>query len=232
MRHEQDPPGPSASAPLPVPPPRERADAARNRAAILAAAARLFAERGADDVSLDEVAAAAGVGKATLFRRFGDRAGLAAALLADRERALQEAILHGPPPLGPGAATCDRLMAFIDAYVDHLIQHLDLVRTSETATTGARYRAQAYRFWHHHVAALLDVVPDPQATAHGLLATLSAEHISALLPELGEHRLRSCVTHQARITVQQPMNGTSPEASGERSGQPRGRVRVAPWSQP
>ncbi|MGI5509956.1 TetR family transcriptional regulator [Streptomyces sp. CA-106131] len=81
MRHEQDPPGLAASAPLQAPPPKERTDATRNRAAILAAAARLFAERGADDVSLDEVAAAAGVGKAALFRRFGDRAGLAAALL-------------------------------------------------------------------------------------------------------------------------------------------------------
>src|SRR5215469_18354763 len=85
------------------PPPAGRADAARNRAAILAAAALLFAEHGVAEVSMDQVAAAAGVGKGTLFRRFGDKAGLAAALLDEREAELQEAILRGPPPLGPGA---------------------------------------------------------------------------------------------------------------------------------
>src|ERR671920_796711 len=46
----------------------ERADAARNRARILEAARSLFAERGVGEVTLEEVARAAGAGKATLFR--------------------------------------------------------------------------------------------------------------------------------------------------------------------
>jgi len=87
----------------------------RNRAAILAAAAALFAAHGVEAVSMDQVAAAACVGKGTLFRRFGDKAGLAAALLDEREAALQEAILRGPPPLGPGAPNVDRLVAFTSA---------------------------------------------------------------------------------------------------------------------
>src|SRR5690242_16928973 len=117
---------------LRTPPPRERADAARNRAAVLAAAASLFAEHGVQAVSMDMVAAAAGVGKGTLFRRFGDKAGLAVALLDDQERALQEAILFGPAPLGPnGAATpAERLQSFVDAYLDYLLAHLALVRMS------------------------------------------------------------------------------------------------------
>ncbi|MFD9001521.1 TetR/AcrR family transcriptional regulator [Streptomyces sp. NPDC059582] len=215
MRHEQDPSERCFSAPTPAPPRKERADAARNRAAILEAAARLFDEHGADGPSMGQVAAAAGVGKGTLFRRFGDRSGLATALLTVREQALREAILHGPPPLGPGAPACERLVAFFDAYVDHLIQHLDLVRTSETSTAGARYRAQAYLFWHRHVTTLLHAVPDPRAAAHTLLATLSAEHVSALLPELGEHRLRACLTRQARIALHEPGNRTSPKVYGQ-----------------
>ncbi|CAO5246965.1 TetR/AcrR family transcriptional regulator [Frankia sp. AgKG'84/4] len=172
-------------------PPRERADAARNRAAVLDAAARLFAEHGVAAVSLDQIAAAAGVGKGTLFRRFGDKAGLAVALLDEREQVLQEAVLHGPPPLGPGAPPSERLTAFVDAYLDYLLEHLDLVRVSETATPGARYRIGAYRFWHRHAAVLLDGVPDPDHTAHALLAALAAEHVAALLPELGESRIRA-----------------------------------------
>lgn len=178
--------------------PKERADAARNRAAVLEAAAALFAEHGAEAVSMDQIATAAGVGKGTLFRRFGDKAGLAAALLDARERVLQQAILSGPPPLGPGASAVDRLTAFTDAYLDYLLEHLDLVRVSETAAPGARYRIGAYRFWHQHASILLAGSPDPQHAAHALLAALAAEHVAALLPELGERRLREGARRLAR----------------------------------
>ncbi|MFI6843100.1 TetR/AcrR family transcriptional regulator [Kitasatospora sp. NBC_00085] len=202
MAHDSNGPQ-SASAIVPLeslrtPPPAERADAARNRAAVLEAAARLFAEHGVEAVSMDQVAAEAGVGKGTLFRRFGDKAGLGVALLDARERALQEAILRGPAPLGPGdgspqARPAERLAAFVDAYLDYLLEHLDLVRMSETASRGARYRIGAYRFWHRHAAVLLAGAgaPDPEHDAHALLAALAAEHVAALLPELGEGRIRA-----------------------------------------
>jgi AcrR family transcriptional regulator len=195
--------GPQSGLAIPLellrtPPSKERADAARNRAAVLRAAARLFADHGVAAVSMDQVAAAAGVGKGTLFRRFGDKSGLAAALLDARERTLQEAILHGPPPLGPGAAAGDRLAAFADAYLGYLLEHLDLVRMSETASPGARYRIGAYRFWHRHAAILLAGTPDPEHAAHALLASLAAEHVAAILPELGEQRLRAGITRLAR----------------------------------
>ncbi|MGW6918082.1 TetR/AcrR family transcriptional regulator [Kitasatospora sp. NPDC054939] len=186
---------------LRTPPPKERADAARNRAAVLEAAARLFAEQGVEAVSMDQVAAAAGVGKGTLFRRFGDKSGLAAALLDARERVLQEAVLSGPPPLGPGAPADERLPAFLNAYLDYLLEHLALVRMSETATPGARYRIGAYRFWHRHVAILLTTAPDPDHAAHALLAALAADHVAALLPELGEQRMRTGLLHLARSAM-------------------------------
>ncbi|MFI9332103.1 TetR/AcrR family transcriptional regulator [Kitasatospora sp. NPDC052868] len=186
---------------LRTPPPRERADAARNRIAVLEAAARLFAEQGVEAVSMDQVAAAAGVGKGTLFRRFGDKSGLAAALLDAREHVLQEAVLHGPPPLGPGAPAGERLAAFLNAYLDYLLEHLALVRMSETATPGARYRIGAYRFWHRHVAILLATAPDPDHAAHALLAALAADHVAALLPELGEQRIRTGLLHLARSAM-------------------------------
>jgi AcrR family transcriptional regulator len=177
-------------------PPRERADAARNRARLLAAAARLFREHGVDAVSMDAVATAAGVGKGTLFRRFGDKSGLATALLDERERALQSDILSGRPPLGPGAPAAERLRAFADAYLDYVLDHLDLLRMSETAAPGARYRIGAYRFWHRHVALLLaEARPDgdPEYLAHALLGALDADLVAATLPELGADRVRDGV---------------------------------------
>jgi AcrR family transcriptional regulator len=56
-----------------------RADARRNEQQLLTAARDLFIERGAQ-VPLEDIAAAAGVGIATLYRRFGDRRGLARAV--------------------------------------------------------------------------------------------------------------------------------------------------------
>ena len=77
-------PGVPVAGPLLGPPARrERADAARNRARVLGAAARLFAEHGVGAVTMDDIAAAAGVGKGTLYRRFTDKGELAAAVLDD-----------------------------------------------------------------------------------------------------------------------------------------------------
>ncbi|MCX3058457.1 TetR/AcrR family transcriptional regulator [Streptomyces beihaiensis] len=55
--------------------PRPRADAVRNRERIVAAARELLVVQGTD-VPLDEVARRAGVGNATLYRNFADRADL------------------------------------------------------------------------------------------------------------------------------------------------------------
>ncbi len=175
-------------------PRKERSDAARNRERILDAAGRLFAERGIAAVSMDAVAEAAGVGKGTLFRRFGDKAGLAVGLLDERERLLQQRILTGRAPLGPGGQPRDRLRAFVRAYAEFLFANLELVRVSETASPGARYRIGAYRFWHRHVAILLsqaDPGIDADVTAHLLLAPLAAEHMAALLETASQGRIHA-----------------------------------------
>ncbi|WP_250000045.1 TetR/AcrR family transcriptional regulator [Actinoplanes sp. M2I2] len=60
---------------------RLRADAQRNRVALLAAAREVFGEHGLD-ASLDEIARRAGVGNATLYRRFPTRRDLIAEVFA------------------------------------------------------------------------------------------------------------------------------------------------------
>jgi AcrR family transcriptional regulator len=159
--------------------PRERADAARNRRKVLAAAEELFAARGVGHVSMDDVAAAAGVGKGTLYRRFGDKSGLAAALLDERESQLQQEMLGGPPPLGPGAPPVERLTAFIAAYLAYVDAHLDVVAMSQTASPGARLRTGSHRFWRLHCRILLADAgaPDPDLRADVLLAALTAEQV-------------------------------------------------------
>jgi AcrR family transcriptional regulator len=171
---------------------------------VLEAAARLFREHGVAAVSMDQVAAAAGVGKGTLFRRFGDKAGLAVALLDSQERRLQTAILSGPPPLGPGADPGDRLVAFLDAYVDFLDANLDLVHMSETARPGARYAIGAYRLWHRHVEHLLELAgrQDADYLAHALLAPLAADQRMALRDDIAPARVKKGLATLARAVLE------------------------------
>ncbi|WP_131740408.1 TetR/AcrR family transcriptional regulator [Actinomadura roseirufa] len=155
--------------------PRERADAARNRAKVLDAAAGLFAAGDPRAVTMDDIAKAAGVGRGTLYRRYPDTASIALALLDEHERRLQEEMLRGDPPLGPGAPPSDRLAAFYGAMIDLLEAHLDLHLGAETG--GKRLTTGAYGFWRAHVRTLLAEAgtPEPDALADVLLAPLASE---------------------------------------------------------
>jgi AcrR family transcriptional regulator len=111
-------------------PPGERADAARNRLHLLFVARQLIAEQGADKLTMDGLAERARLGKGTVFRRFGSRAGIFHALLDEEERDFQAQVLSGPPPLGPGAAPLDRLVAYGRARTSFLIEHREMARNA------------------------------------------------------------------------------------------------------
>lgn len=162
--------------PLPLldAPPVERRDAARNRKVLLEAAARLIEHCGIEGVTMDAVAAEAGVGKGTVFRRFSSRAGLMAALLDHSETEWQAAVMSGPPPVGPGADPWERLMAFGRSRLEVTLRHADLIRAAGRA--GARSYA-AYSFSVMHVRYLLHelgVEGDLPLLAVALLAPLEA----------------------------------------------------------
>jgi len=153
----------------------ERADAARNRTRVLAAAADLFSTRDPRTVTMDDIAKAAGVGRATVYRRYPDTWSIAVALLDEHERILQERLIGGDPPLGPGAPSATRLAAFYAAMIELLDAHADLVLGTESG--GARFATGAYGFWSAHVRSLLiDAgIADPDGLVDTLLAPVSAE---------------------------------------------------------
>jgi AcrR family transcriptional regulator len=108
----------------------ERADAARNRRHLLTTAREMLAEQGADKLTMDALAERAGLGKGTVFRRFGTRAWIFQALLDDDEQDFQRQVLSGPPPLGPGAPPLDRLIAYGRARTGFLIEHREIARAT------------------------------------------------------------------------------------------------------
>ncbi|PWI12940.1 TetR family transcriptional regulator [Streptomyces sp. Act143] len=182
---------------------QERADAARNRTRVLNAAARLFAEHGPGGVSMQDIARAAGVGKGTLYRRYPDIASIAVALLDDHERTLQEKLLRGEPPLGPGAPPGERLAAFYEAMAELLDQHTHLVLGTETGRS--RFATGAYGFWRTHVAALLREAgtEDREAMVDLLLAPLAPEVFQFQRDQLGldVRQIARALTALARSVV-------------------------------
>ncbi|RDI49293.1 TetR family transcriptional regulator [Nocardia mexicana] len=171
----------------------ERSDAARNRQLLLDAAEQLVREHGADGVTMDAVARRAGVGKGTVFRRFGNRAGLMLALLDQSERKLQAAYMFGPPPLGPGAPAVERLVAFGRARLAGIEVEGEMRRAADEP---GRYSSAPFNIMKTHVALLLrqtGVQGDIPLLADTLLAGLDA----------------ALVLHQTRVL------GYSPEQIGD-----------------
>jgi AcrR family transcriptional regulator len=187
---------------------RERADAARNRRMILRAAEDLLARGGTGHVSIDDVAAAAGVGKGTVFRRFGSRAGLMRALVGERVDALSASVASGPPPLGPGAPAAERLAAFLDAVVGIAGSNAAIMAAYEHALTAreaeavSRQANSVYRDWHAHVSALIaEARPglDAELLADILLSSLHSDLARHLMSH-GETGRLTAALHQL-ITV-------------------------------
>jgi AcrR family transcriptional regulator len=165
-------------------PRHERGDAARNRLLILAAARKLVSERGAEAVTTDDIVAAAGVGKGTLFRRFGSRAGLMMVLLDEDEKALQQAFMFGPPPLGPGAPPLDRLIAFGRERLAFVQRHHTLL-CQANRDPGSRYNAP-FLVLHTHLRLLLTDAKtsgDLDAQADALLQLLDPYYVNFQLSD-------------------------------------------------
>lgn len=164
---------------------RMRADAVRNHARLLDAAARIVQEQGVSHLTMDAVAAAAGVGKGTLFRRFGDRAGLMGALLEQSEKNFQASCLGESPPVDREAAIA-RLHAFGVAAIRRCPGEIEL-RIAAEPHALQRYQSTVRRHYHEQVVAMLHHIAaggDRDLLSHALLGYLEP----ALLHHLTQQR--------------------------------------------
>lgn len=118
------------------------------------------------------------VGKGTLFRRFGDRAGLLRALPDGSERTFQEGFIRGPAPLGPGGSAAERLVAFGHRLLAMIEIQGDLLAAAESGPRGQRLNHSVYAVYRLHVTTLLrEIAPerDVDYMADALVATLAAD---------------------------------------------------------
>ena len=164
---------------VPFGPPHERSDAARNRERLLCAARELVDEFGVEALTMDALACKAQVGKGTVFRRFGSRAGLMMTLLSDAEAEFQARFMFGPPPLGPGAPGLERLIAFGSARIAYVLEYGELARAADESAYN-RFDVPAAVLWHRHIELLLreeGMDADPRLMAMALSATLDPERL-------------------------------------------------------
>lgn len=96
----------------------ERRDAAANRELLLQTAEALFAQRGVENVSMADIAQAAGVGKGTLYRRFANKGELCLALMDAQLTDFQEAMLARMRQMAVGGESS---MAQLDMFLDALV---------------------------------------------------------------------------------------------------------------
>lgn len=174
----------------------ERADAARNRALLLETARVLVAERGASDVTMDELAARSGLGKGTVFRRFGSRAGIFQALLDEEERSLQQAVMGGDPPLGPGAPGLERLIAYGTARISFLFDNHEIARA--TLDGGQKAPAGESPLSRLHIRMLLGEIKPAFGDLDVLAAQLTGALDGPLMLQLPAEDLSSATVERQR----------------------------------
>lgn len=180
----------------------ERSDAARNRERLLTAARELISECGAAGLTMDRLAEQAGVGKGTVFRRFGSRAGLMLTLLSESEAAFQERFMFGPPPLGPGAPGLQRLIAFGVERIAYTVEFGELALAAQN-TSRAEFEPPAAALWHRHIELLLreeGLQADPWLMARSLAATLAPDRLLNLLKVHGVSTERLAASWQDLVT--------------------------------
>lgn len=175
-----------------------RADAARNRAAIVEAARQVYAEQGLD-APLDEIAHRAGTGNATLYRRFPTREDLVSAVFAERmaeHLAAVEVGLADPDPWNGFASYMRTVTAMqsrdrgiadlvtMDVSTASDIERLrsqafdGLVRLAERARAAGVLRAD---FTTEDVVVVLMANAGLVERAHGVTAQASARLVHVLL---------------------------------------------------
>jgi AcrR family transcriptional regulator len=164
-------PGPGPARTRPARPPR--ADAARNRGKLLAAARDAFTT--ADTVSLEAVARAAGVGIGTLYRHFPTREALVEAVYAaelDEVTTLAPAALLGELP--PEAA----LRAWMDRYAAFVAAKRGMIDTLRAGWASGRMATPATR---ERITAAIGVILAEGVRTGSLRADVPADDVTALL---------------------------------------------------
>lgn len=158
-------------------PPAERRDAAEHRQHILSAARRLFAERGVDDVSMHQIAQAAGLGQGTLYRRFAHKGELCMALLVESVVRLQAEMCAYFQSCAPSTPARAQLAYVLSRHVSFNEENAGLLSAVVEAACGNRraglYHNPVYTAMRQTVETLLQ-----HAVARGEMPPMDSAYVA------------------------------------------------------
>lgn len=176
----------------------ERRDAAEHRRAILAAARRLFAERGVDAVAMHQIAQAAGVGQGTLYRRYAHKGLLCMALLEESMARLRQQALSLQP--STALEQLDDLLALLVAFCEENAPLLGAVADAACGERRSTLYCHPFRTWlHDTVTSLLErAIADGEARPLDVACVVDAI-LSSVSIDLYLHQRRAQGFSPARI---------------------------------
>ncbi len=171
---------------------------------------------------MEAVAAAAGVGKGTLFRVFKSRDGLLDALMSWKLVALRRVLDQGASPLQSNAAACERIIALLDGVLTFKLANRHLIRAREL--TPGLLRSDHYQWMHGALRTLIAdaghgvTTEDATYLAHALLAALHIDLVEELLAGgLPLHVIRSAQAAHVRAIIAEGAGTTKRATSRSRA---------------
>jgi AcrR family transcriptional regulator len=189
MTLQADGPGSATLVPEPhdVAARAERRDAAENRQRVLQTAQRLFSEHGVEAVSMHQIAMAAGVGQATLYRRYAHKGELCTDLMFEYANRFREEVAEYLAESRDGTPPLDQLTWVLSRAVQLVETKFSLLAAIGDACWGGRriekFQSPFYAWYHSTVAGLLteaiargDMRPvDTTFAADAIIAALSPD---------------------------------------------------------
>lgn len=160
---------------------------------------------------MDDIATAAGVGKGTLFRRFGSRDELLDALFAARLEPLRSELERSGSAVAPDVPAAERVAALLGLLLDFKLDNPRLVAARELSGSDL-LRAPHYRWVHHQLQELLaeaGVRADSAGyRAHLLLSGLRADLVAELVESgFGREQLHRELARTVRLLLLEEHSG-------------------------
>ncbi|MGY5014934.1 TetR/AcrR family transcriptional regulator [Streptomyces sp. 900105755] len=162
---------------------RERKKAA-TRQAIADAALRLFLERGYDHVSIKEIAEAADVSTATVFKHFTGKEALVFDQEEDTDARLAAAVRERPA----GRSVLDALREHVLAAWLPIATHPQRAEFTRLVNTTPVLRAYAERMWTRHADTLAAAIADEYGVDHDDLACAALARFVLEVPGLAQRQ--------------------------------------------
>lgn len=164
---------------------RERKDALEHRRLILQTAQALFNQHGVHPVSMHQIAKTAGIGQATLYRRYAHKGDLCSDMLQDYGHQLMNQV-NAYLQENRQATAVERLDGIVNLWIDAIEEKSDLIVEMESKTNcddnrGNFFHSPLYAFFRDRMSELIQEIIGTNSnfpahsdlTAHAIICSMS-----------------------------------------------------------